>query len=155
MEVLIVPRRARRGATARRTAPRASRVPLVVAAIAVLVAVAPAHRAAAESGQASAYAARFDGRRTASGERYDPARLTAAHRTLAFGTRVRVTNLANGRSVPVRVNDRGNLARGRIIDLSPAAARAIGMDPRGVARVTVEPASRREATAAVAAGAEP
>jgi len=106
--------------------------------------------ARAATGQASVYARKFTGRKTASGERYDPARLTAAHRTLPLGTRVRVRNLANGRSVVVRVNDRGRLARGRIIDLSPAAARAIGIDPHGVGRVEVE---RVDATAPVGAEA--
>jgi rare lipoprotein A len=72
--------------------------------------------------------------RTASGER-GCVGLTAAHRTLPFGTRVTVTSLHNGRSVVVRIVDRGPFVRGRIIDLSPAAARAIGMD--GLARVTV------------------
>ncbi|MFM7737623.1 MAG: septal ring lytic transglycosylase RlpA family protein [Alphaproteobacteria bacterium] len=102
---------------------------------ALLAGVTPC--AGAATGQASVYARKFDGRKTASGERYDPGKPTAAHRTLPFGTRVRVRNLANGRSVVVRVNDRGRLAPGRIIDLSPTAARAIGMDPRGVARVEV------------------
>lgn len=104
---------------------------------AVLAATILSTGADAATGQASVYAAKFAGRRTASGERYDPAKSTAAHRSLPFGTRVRVRNLANGRSTVVRVNDRGRLAPGRIIDLSPAAARAIGMDPRGLARVEV------------------
>jgi rare lipoprotein A len=100
---------------------------------AVTVSAAPA------TGEASFYAARFQGRPTASGERFDNNQLTAAHRTLPFGTKVRVTNLSNGRSVVVRVNDRGPYARGRIIDLSEAAARRIDMVRAGVARVRVEP----------------
>lgn len=94
----------------------------------------------ATTGEASYYAARFDGRPTAKGERFDNAKLTAAHRTLPFGTKLRVTNLSNGRSVVVRVNDRGPFARGRIIDLSQAAARKLDMIRAGVARVRVEPA---------------
>lgn len=75
-------------------------------------------------------------KRTASGERMNPGALIAAHRTLPFGTRVRVTNLANGRSVTVRIVDRGPFVRGRCIDLSPTAARAIDMG--GLARVRVQ-----------------
>ncbi|MFE1597885.1 septal ring lytic transglycosylase RlpA family protein [Methylobacterium sp. ID0610] len=89
--------------------------------------------AAAQTGGASWYAS---GRRTASGERFNPDGLTAAHRSLPFGSRVRVTNTANGRSVVVRINDRGPFAHGRIIDLSRASARAIGMG--GVTRVALE-----------------
>lgn len=86
-------------------------------------------------GSASYYAARFDGRRTASGERFDNAAMTAAHRTLPFGTLVRVTNLANGRSVIVRINDRGPFTRGRMIDVSHAAAEELGLIARGHATV--------------------
>jgi rare lipoprotein A len=90
-------------------------------------------------GVASYYGHRFQGRRTASGERYDVHALTCAHRTAPFGARLRVTDVASGRSVVVRVNDRGPFARGRIVDLSLAAARALGIVRRGVARVRVEP----------------
>lgn len=86
---------------------------------------------------ASYYGRAHDGRRTASGEIFDMNGLTAAHRTLPFGTRVRVTNLANGRQAVVRINDRGPFRRGRIIDLSYAAARKLGLVRRGVARVRV------------------
>jgi rare lipoprotein A len=89
-------------------------------------------------GVASYYGDRFDGRRTASGVRFDMDALTAAHRTLEFGTRVTVTNKANGRSVDVVINDRGPFSRGRTIDLSKAAAREIGMLGRGVAPVRLE-----------------
>jgi rare lipoprotein A len=78
----------------------------------------------------------YHGRRTASGERFNTYALTAAHRTRRFGSHVTVTNIVNGRSVSVRINDRGPFVHGRCIDLSHAAARAIGMD--GTARVTVE-----------------
>jgi rare lipoprotein A len=89
-------------------------------------------------GMASWYGPGFDGRATASGERFDQDDLTAAHRRLPLGTHVRVTNLANGRSVVVRINDRGPYARGRLIDVSRAAARRIGMTEHGVTRVHVE-----------------
>lgn len=94
--------------------------------------IAPAEAAAhLGSGGASFYANRFAGRATASGERYDPAQFTAAHRTLPFGTLVRVTNVANGRSVIVRINDRGPFTRGRMIDVSRAAADELGLVARG------------------------
>jgi rare lipoprotein A len=80
--------------------------------------------AMAESEIASVYG--YSGGKTASGERANPGGLTAAHRTLAFGTHVRVTHRRNGRSVTVRINDRGPFVRGRVIDLTPAAARALG-----------------------------
>lgn len=92
-------------------------------------------QAAVTDGMASYYGDRFNGRRTASGERFDQGELTAAHRTLEFGTRVLVTNKDNGRSVEVTINDRGPHARGRTIDLSKEAAREIGMLGRGVAPV--------------------
>ena len=87
----------------------------------------------AQSGIASVYA--YSGEKTASGERARPSGLTAAHRTLPFGTKVKVTNKRNGRSVTVRINDRGPFVRGRIIDLTPAAARALGFN--GLAPVEV------------------
>ncbi len=87
---------------------------------------------------ASWYGDSFDGRRTASGERFDANGFTAAHRSLPLGTRVRVTNLANGRSVVVRINDRGPFVRGRAIDVSYGAARALGMQGCGTGRVHVE-----------------
>ncbi|GIW24288.1 septal ring lytic transglycosylase RlpA family protein [Meiothermus sp.] len=93
---------------------------------------------ATEQGWASWYGPRFHGRRTANGERFNKFHLTAAHRTLPFHTRVRVTNLHNGRSVVVRINDRGPYIRGRILDLSYAAARALGMYSQGVVQVKVE-----------------
>ncbi len=91
-----------------------------------------------QEGIASYYASSFQGRKTASGERYDEGALTAAHRTLPFGTRVRVTRLENGRSVEVRVNDRGPWREGRIVDLSRRAAEAIGLIGAGIARVRLE-----------------
>jgi len=96
-------------------------------------------RLAAFEGNASWYGPGFAGRRTASGEIFDPGQLTAAHRTLPFGTVLRVTNLANGRSVQVRINDRGPFKPDRVLDLSRAAAEEIGMIRSGLARVRVEP----------------
>lgn len=78
------------------------------------------------------------GRVTASGERFDHDSLTAAHRTLPFGTRVRVTHLSNQQSVVVTINDRGPVSRARLIDVSRAAARKLGMIAEGVARVRIE-----------------
>jgi rare lipoprotein A len=89
-------------------------------------------------GNASWYGNRHHGKQTASGERFDEFAMTAAHRTLPFGTRVRVTNLENHRSVIVRVNDRGPFVEGRIIDLSLAAARALGIADEGVAPVRLQ-----------------
>ncbi len=83
------------------------------------------------SGRASYYGKRFAGRRTANGERFNPSALTAAHRTLPFGTRLKVTNPSNGRSVVVRINDRGPFHGGRVIDLSREAARQIGLIQQG------------------------
>jgi rare lipoprotein A len=88
-------------------------------------------------GRASWYGAKFHGRRTSSGERFDMNGLTAAHGTLRFGTRVRVRNIANGREVVVRINDRGPRARDRIIDLSKAAAAALGFLQTGEAPVVL------------------
>ena len=90
--------------------------------------------AIAESGIASVYA--YSGSKTASGERANPAGLTAAHRTLAFGTHVRVTNRRNGRSVTVRINDRGPFVRGRVLDITPAGALFLGFS--GLAPVKLE-----------------
>ncbi|NLI78433.1 MAG: septal ring lytic transglycosylase RlpA family protein [Candidatus Riflebacteria bacterium] len=90
-----------------------------------------------QTGLASWYGEEYHGRPTASGETFDMYQLTAAHRTLAFGTMVEVENLANGRRVKVRINDRGPTPEDRIIDLSKAAAGEIGMVAQGVAEVTL------------------
>jgi len=93
---------------------------------------------AAQRGYASYYAHYHEGLRTASGERFHTEALTAAHRSLPFGTRVRVTNLANGRHVIVRINDRGPFVRGRMLDVSYAAARQLGMLQSGVGRIRMQ-----------------
>jgi rare lipoprotein A len=92
----------------------------------------------AKVGQASWYGHEFAKRRTASGERFDPTKMTGAHRTLPLGTVVRVTNLRNGRSVLVKITDRGPYRRRREIDLSYGAARELGMLQRGVTPVRIE-----------------
>ncbi len=89
-------------------------------------------------GEASYYSSDYHGNQTASGERYNMFRYTAAHPTLPFGSKVRVTNLENNRKVVVRINDRGPFAKNRIIDLSYAAARKIRMVQNGITRVRLE-----------------
>ena len=91
-----------------------------------------------QTGTASWYGRRNQGRTTASGEPFDASRLTAAHRSLAFGTVLRVSDLTTGRTVKVRVNDRGPYVRGRILDLSAEAAKVLGIRQEGVARVRIE-----------------
>lgn len=88
-------------------------------------------------GIASWYGPGFAGRKTASGERYRPSEMTAAHKTLPFGTAVKVTNLDNDRSIVVRINDRGPFVHGRLIDLSQGAAKKLGVIATGTARVKV------------------
>lgn len=90
-----------------------------------------------QTGLASWYGVEHQGRRTANGERFDRHKLTAAHPSLPFSTVLRVTNLGSGRSVLVRVNDRGPNHPGRLVDLSEPAAREIGMDRSGVVRVAL------------------
>ena len=94
--------------------------------------------AADQVGLASWYGADFQGKPTASGQIFDEEKLTAAHRTLPLRSRVRVTNLENGRSVEVRINDRGPYVQGRVLDLSSRAAKAIGMHKEGLALVRIE-----------------
>lgn len=91
-----------------------------------------------QQGEASYYGGYWDGRKTANGEIYDQSTLTAAHRTLPFNSRVRVRNLANNKEVVVRINNRGPYLKGRIIDLSVAAANKLDMRKCGVARVEIE-----------------
>lgn len=97
---------------------------------------------AAQTGKASYYK---HGKRTANGERFDPHDYTAAHRTLPFGTRVLVTNLKNGKSVIVRITDRGPHVKGRIIDLSLGAAKVVGLTALGITQVKIVPLGNPEA----------
>jgi rare lipoprotein A len=92
----------------------------------------------AEVGQASYYGVQWHGRTTANGERMNIHAMTAAHKTLPFHTRVRVTMLSTGKSVVVRINDRGPFVKGRIIDLSDEAAKRIGLLGKGLAKVRIE-----------------
>lgn len=98
----------------------------------------PSQPTTMETGLASWYGPKFHGKLTASGEVFNQEKFTAAHPTLPWGSRVKVTNLDNGKSVDVRINDRGPFKRGRIIDVSRAAARALGMVGRGITTVRVE-----------------
>lgn len=116
-----------------------SRKPQVLVYVVLLLAlVGCGEPTSVEEGIASFYADSFHGSNTASGETYDKGALTAAHRTLPFDTKVKVTNLDNDRSVVVRINDRGPHAEGRIIDLSGAAARKLKMVETGTAKVRLE-----------------
>ncbi len=108
---------------------------VAIAALTAPVAIDGAAHAQSWTGKASFYS---HGTRTASGARYDPGAMTAAHKTLPFGSRLRVTNLANQRSVLVTVNDRGPFVGGRILDLSAGAADVIGMRQSGVAQVRID-----------------
>ncbi len=103
-------------------------------ALAMGVATQPARADAGQTGLASYY---WQGKGTASGERFNAGGLTAAHRSLPFNTKVKVTNLRNGRTVVVRINDRGPFVRGRIIDVSRAAASELGFTGHGITRVSV------------------
>ncbi len=103
---------------------------------------------AAQTGKASYYK---HGSRTANGERFNPNGFTAAHRTLPFGTKVLVTNLKNGKSVIVRINDRGPHVKGRIIDLSYGAAKAVGLTAMGVAQVKIVALQKAEKAVPAAA----
>jgi rare lipoprotein A len=100
--------------------------------------VPPAGGHQGQVGTASWYGGEFHGRRTASGERFDQNAMTAAHRSLPFGTQVRVVNLENGRAAVLRINDRGPFVRGRIIDVSRRAAERLGFRSKGLARVEVQ-----------------
>lgn len=108
----------------------------------VIILAASCHRKAfegsgTETGYASFYSDSYNGKKTANGETYHSSDLTAAHRKLPFGTRVKVTNLANGKTVKVKINDRGPFVRGRIIDLTRAAASKLDMVNDGVAKVKI------------------
>lgn len=98
-----------------------------------------------ESGKASYYADKFAGRKTASGETFRQRKKTAAHKTLPFGTKVKVRNLDNGNTVKVRINDRGPFVAGRIIDLSKKAARKLNMVDAGIANVEVSYKKKKSA----------
>ncbi|GEM_PF-1179208 len=117
--------------------PAAAATP-AVAAPAAAPAPAPVTASATETGLAAVYSDRLNGKRTASGQIYDRNKLTAAHKTLPFGTQVKITNVKNQKTVTVRINDRGPTQAGRILDISPRAAKALGIRPQGMAEVTAE-----------------
>lgn len=104
-------------------------------------------RAFHQVGMASWYGPGFHGRKTASGERFNQNKLTAAHRKLPLGSEVKVTNLENGRSITVEINDRGPYKKGRVLDLSKAAAKKLGMVEDGVAKVRIEATRQQLASA--------
>ena len=114
--------------------------PLALTPILVLAAAPkPAHPAVHEEvGIASWYGPRFQGRRMSNGKRFDMRKMLAAHRTLPLGSKVKVTNLANGRAVEVTIEDRGPYPKGRLIDLSKRAAQKLGMTKQGLARVRID-----------------
>ncbi|MFT3801682.1 MAG: septal ring lytic transglycosylase RlpA family protein [Burkholderiaceae bacterium] len=99
---------------------------------------APAFAQSDSHGLAAVYTDKLQGHKTANGERYDRGKLTAAHQTLPLGSRAKVTNVKNNKSVVVRINDRGPTQPGRVIDLSRKAAQSIGINPRGMGEVRVE-----------------
>lgn len=109
-----------------------------VAALSAATLVAGSGMAAAQCGKASWYGPGFHGRTTANGERFNMGAMTAAHKSMKFGTKLRVTNNRNGKSVVVRINDRGPFVRGRMLDLSKAAASQIGMIKTGSGSVCVQ-----------------
>jgi rare lipoprotein A len=133
-------------ATVRRRIGRAGLVAVACALVAGCALRAPAPRGGppGEVGLASWYGPELDGSRTASGEVFRPSEMTAAHPSLPIGTRVRVTNLENGRSVVVRINDRGPFVDGRVLDVSRGAAKALGMTRSGTARVRITPLGARD-----------
>jgi rare lipoprotein A len=96
-------------------------------------------------GEASWYGPNFNGKTTASGRTFDESKMTAAHRTLPLGSKAKVTNLGNGKSVEVEIIDRGPYTKGRIIDLSHAAAKDLGISDKGTAKVSIEPLQNSEA----------
>ncbi|MFP4384306.1 MAG: septal ring lytic transglycosylase RlpA family protein [Spirochaetia bacterium] len=114
---------------------------LLFTAVLILLSVSAAASDYVEEGWASWYGGKFQGRQTASGEIFDTHQLTAAHKTLPFGTTVEVTNTENGKTVIVKINDRGPFVAGRIIDLSMAAAEKIGMVGKGIALVKIKAVS--------------
>ncbi|WP_027303041.1 septal ring lytic transglycosylase RlpA family protein [Rudanella lutea] len=114
-----------------------------------------AHSGFIQKGKASFYASKFNGRKTSSGERVDSKVYAAAHRTLPFNTMVEITNLANNRSVIVRINDRGPFSKGRIVDMTHAAAKALGFIQRGVTNVKLRVVGTNGVVALGPVSAEP
>ena len=113
-------------------------LPALVLALSLLASCGGSRNAFTQSGQGSYYADKFNGRKTASGATYRAGQMTAAHNTLPFGTRIKVTNVRNGKSVKVTVNDRGPHVKGRIVDVSGKAARKLDLVEAGVVPVQLK-----------------
>jgi rare lipoprotein A len=111
---------------------------LVANALMVLALGAVSHVAGAETGLAAVYSHKLDGHRTASGKRYEPTKMTVAHKSLPFGTKVNITNKKNGKTATATVTDRGPVQAGRVVDVSPAVAHALGMKHGALTEVDVE-----------------
>lgn len=111
-------------------------------ALAALAVISAGPVLAQSTGHASYYGREFAGRKTASGERFNPNGMTAAHRSLPFGTQLRLTNVRTGHTAVVRINDRGPFVRGRVLDVSHGAARALGFAAAGTATLKIEPMGR-------------
>jgi rare lipoprotein A len=105
--------------------------------LAVIVAAAPA-AASAETGLAAVYSHRLDGHKTASGKTYKPSGMTVAHKSLAFGTKIKITNKLNGKTAEATVTDRGPVQAGRVLDVSPAVAHSLGMKRGAMTEVDVQ-----------------
>jgi rare lipoprotein A (peptidoglycan hydrolase) len=112
-------------------------LPVILISLGAVLSNVTQASAFSQTGIASYYGPGLHGRKTASGERFNQNAMTAAHRSAPFGSTLKVTNISNGRSVFVRVNDRGPFVRGRVVDVSTIAARQLGMTGRGLAKVRV------------------
>lgn len=124
---------------------------LTLPALAGFTLIAGLVPALADIGHASYYGRELAGRKTASGEIFRPEGMTAAHRSLPLGTKVKVTNLSNGKAVVLRINDRGPFVRGRMLDVSHGAAKVLGFASAGTARVRIERLGQLDATTPVGA----
>ncbi|MGL5446173.1 MAG: septal ring lytic transglycosylase RlpA family protein [Rhabdaerophilum sp.] len=128
---------------------------LILPALAGFTLIAGSLPALADIGHASYYGRELAGRKTASGEIFRPEGMTAAHRSLPLGTKVKVTNLSNGKAVVLRINDRGPFVRGRMLDVSHGAAKVLGFAAAGTARVKIERLGRLDAATPVGAPLTP
>ena len=120
----------------------------------ILALMSSCGRNVVESGKASYYADKYEGRKTANGEIFDQSKTTAAHKTLPFGTKVTVKNLKNGKTVNVRINDRGPFVAGRIIDLSKKAAKEIDLVQAGVANVQIKYKGKKQKSTSIASNTD-
>jgi rare lipoprotein A len=111
---------------------------IIATALMVLALGAASHFAEAETGLAAVYSHKLDGHKTASGKIYSPSKMTVAHKSLPFGTKVKITNKSNGKTAIATVTDRGPMQSGRVVDVSPAVAHALGMRHGAMTEVDVE-----------------